>query len=176
MKTCSFRGCGRPHFAHTLCHTHYSQKRRGDELTPIRARRNRAALAERDDQGRKSCPRCSQWLPECDFMPDEKRSDGLSTYCKPCRSAHARAWRYGLDPADVERMIRAQGGTCRLCPARLADGYCVDHNHECCPGIKTCGECVRGLLCQECNKLIGKLESDGERLTKMIAYLKESHG
>lgn len=108
-------------------------------------------------------------------MPDTQKSDGLSTYCKPCRSAHARAWRYGLDPEDVERMIHAQGGLCAICPARLADGYCVDHDHACCPGVKTCGACVRGLLCQECNRLVGKLESNPERLTKMLGYMKGRH-
>lgn len=173
---CSFTGCGRPHYARTLCHTHYSQTRRGSELSPIRPRRASGATQTRDADGRKLCPKCDLWHSEHDFVPDPSHSDGLSTYCKPCRSAHMRAWRYGLEPSDLERMIHDQGGDCRLCPASLADGYCVDHDHGCCPDVKTCGACVRGLLCHECNKLLGKIETNPDRLVRMLAYLGDDDG
>lgn len=176
METCVFGGCGRRRYLRKWCRSHYQQYLDGKELTPIRAQRPNWAPAERDSEGRKLCTRCELWLPEKLFSKRKTSSDKLATYCKACHSAYARESRYNLTAEDLMAMIHQQGGTCRLCPARLADGYCVDHNHECCPGTKTCGECVRGLLCQECNKLIGKLESDRERLTKMLAYLKESHG
>ncbi len=35
---CKFPGCGRPHEAHGVCHTHLAQMNRGRPLTPIRAR------------------------------------------------------------------------------------------------------------------------------------------
>ena len=173
---CSFAGCGRPHYARTLCHTHYTQHKRGKPLAEIGPRRGvvksgQRATTLRDEQGRKLCIRCGLWSFESDFIRDASHADGLSTYCKPCRSAHARAWRYGLEPTDVERMVSEQGGACAVCPARLADGYCIDHDHACCPGAKTCGKCLRGLLCQECNKLLGKIESDPNRLDRMLAYI-----
>jgi len=39
----------------------------------------------------------------------------------------------------------------------------VDHDHRCCPGsatVKTCGQCVRGLLHGPCNRLVGMIENN----------------
>lgn len=30
----------------------------------------------------------------------------------------------------------------------------VDHDHTCCPGVTTCGKCIRGLAHQHCNQII----------------------
>lgn len=168
--SCDFPDCDRPHFAKGWCHPHYEQGRRGTPLRPVRSRRDPNATRVRDDQGRKWCPKCSLWVAPAQFVPDPSHSDGLSTYCKACRSAHARAWRYGLTPDDLARMVHDQDGHCLACPTVLADGFCVDHDHACCPGQKTCGECVRGLLCEECNKLLGKIEQDPDRLARLLAY------
>lgn len=35
----------------------------------------------------------------------------------------------------------------------------VDHDHRCCPGETSCGNCVRGLTHETCNKRIGYLEA-----------------
>ena len=171
MKTCTFEGCGRPHYARTLCHPHYWRMRRGMPLVPIAGRRHPNETLKRDDQGRKFCIKCELWISESNFVDDPGTSDGLGSYCKPCRSAQARAWKYGLTPDQVASMIHDQSSSCKTCDSPLSDGYCVDHDHACCPGNRSCGECVRGLLCQECNMLIGKLELDPERLKKMLSYI-----
>lgn len=142
-------------------------------MRPIAPRRASAQLRLRDEQGRKQCSKCSIWLPEADFVRDPAHSDGLTSYCKACRSIHARAWKYGTTPEGLERIAGSQGGMCATCSTHLADGFCVDHDHSCCPGAKTCGNCIRGLLCQECNKLIGKLEGDRARLARILDYIKE---
>lgn len=33
----------------------------------------------------------------------------------------------------------------------------TDHDHECCPGARSCGVCVRGIVCYDCNNIEGKI-------------------
>lgn len=77
-------------------------------------------------------------------------------------------------------MKAEQGDRCLICgnkPHLLV----VDHDHKCCPQRhKTCGKCVRGLLCRSCNTLIGLAKESEEVLSKAIEYLqsyrKANHG
>jgi hypothetical protein len=47
----------------------------------------------------------------------------------------------------------------------------VDHDHNCCPSKKTCGKCIRGLLCMDCNRGLGYFRDDTARLDRAISYL-----
>jgi hypothetical protein len=47
----------------------------------------------------------------------------------------------------------------------------VDHDHRCCPGDKSCGQCVRGLLCQNCNAAAGMVGDDPSRARALADYL-----
>lgn len=75
-------------------------------------------------------------------------------------------------------MVDAQDGLCAVCGQpettvhyrtgkvqRLA----VDHDHYCCPGKKSCGRCIRGLLCERCNTR--RLEDDPELFRAYADYL-----
>jgi hypothetical protein len=63
-----------------------------------------------------------------------------------------------------EETLVEQDGHCALCEALPAEDrrFQVDHDHACCPTDKThrktCGECIRGLLCEACNTELGSLE------------------
>ena len=53
----------------------------------------------------------------------------------------------------------------------------IDHDPRCCsreenPQIKTCGECVRALLCKACNHAIGFLERYPQRVYMWIDYIR----
>lgn len=83
---------------------------------------------------------------------------------------------YGLTPEQYDELLEAQGGACALsgCPATAEDQgqlLSVDHDHACCPGWRSCGACVRGLLCWSCNALLGHAHDDPELLRGAIAYL-----
>lgn len=48
----------------------------------------------------------------------------------------------------------------------------VDHDHRCCPGdTKSCGKCIRGLICRPCNLAIGMLGNDSARSRALADYL-----
>ncbi len=74
--------------------------------------------------------------------------------------------RYGLSVADIEGMFSAQHGTCAICSKDLAiRKYVVDHHAE-------TGK-VRGLLCFNCNNLLGMCHDDITILQTAIQYLIE---
>jgi hypothetical protein len=91
--------------------------------------------------------------------------------------AQVRDRRYGLAAGQFDAMLVAQGGRCSICLSEFAAGLLtphVDHDHTCCPGQKSCGKCVRGLLCSPCNSAIGLLGDEPERVLRAGAYLERA--
>ena len=54
--------------------------------------------------------------------------------------------------------------------------YCIDHDHNCCSGVYSCGRCVRGLLCRGCNTGLGHFKDNVDRLAAAMIYLNSSGG
>ena len=80
----------------------------------------------------------------------------------------------GLTLKEYELMLNSQGGGCAICGGQDQHkdrNLSIDHDHSCCPGEKTCGNCNRGLLCGKCNRAIGLLNDDVELIKKIIKYL-----
>lgn len=51
----------------------------------------------------------------------------------------------------------------------------IDHNHSCCPGQKTCGKCIRGILCFRCNTVLGLLENEPHLLPEYLKRYTNSY-
>lgn len=80
--------------------------------------------------------------------------------------------RFRISTDDYNKMLDLQGGVCAICrqpPGSHRLG--VDHDHLCCLGKKSCGKCVRGLLCDNCNFMLAKAKDDTGRLRNAIRYL-----
>lgn len=80
---------------------------------------------------------------------------------------------YGLTQADYDDLVAVQRGQCAICTTTEpgSRGWFIDHDHGCCPGIGSCGNCVRGLLCHDCNLLLGMAKDSTERLDRAKTYL-----
>lgn len=88
-----------------------------------------------------------------------------------------RLWSlFRLRREDYDAILDAQGHVCAVCkqPNRHKKGFHVDHDHSCCPGQKSCGKCVRGVLCNGCNAALGHAEDSPDRLRQLIQYLEYS--
>lgn len=97
------------------------------------------------------------------------------SHCKLCNSGYDLYRRYGITQEQYNQMLLDQQGGCAICgrPPDLVGTLTVDHDHLCCSGRKTCGQCLRGLLCGYCNRGLGMFLDDTERLMKAYKYLKE---
>lgn len=78
--------------------------------------------------------------------------------------------RFNLTLEQYQALEDAQGGRCAIC-GQVPDVLCVDHDHACCPGHQSCGECIRGLLCQACNKAIAFLKDNPAVAMSAAEYL-----
>lgn len=85
---------------------------------------------------------------------------------------------YGISLEKYRKMEADQGGVCAICrqpPTVRRKGQVlalhVDHDHSCCSGNKSCGRCVRSLLCSKCNFGIGQFQDNPNLLRAAIHYL-----
>lgn len=181
-KPCKVGGCDSTALSFGMCDKHYrrwklhgttDQRARGPQRKPRR------------------CP-CGEVDPT-NFHPHQ------ASECKKCHYERSKRWRaahpervaeltrnsnmkrhYGITPERYEEMVREQGGGCAACggpPTRTGGGtvrFVVDHDHGCCPGIKSCGHCVRGLLCNACNRALGYAVDSPDRLERLRDYLVRS--
>lgn len=171
-KTCTFDECGRPAVSRGLCGSHANQQKRGKPLSPLRSRQKTTI---RDELGRKRCSTCATWQDPARFYPSSKNADGLNTYCKRCDRDMRLRRNYGIGVTQYEELLARQGGGCAICNGVPKDGPSlhVDHDHACCSGRKkSCGACVRGLLCEDCNRALGMFRDDTTRFEAAIRYLK----
>ena len=82
---------------------------------------------------------------------------------------------FKIDLAKFNQMLAEQGGVCAGCgtsePKGAYNQWVVDHDHACCPKKRTCGKCVRGILCHHCNATLGWSQENIKRLLGLISYL-----
>lgn len=81
---------------------------------------------------------------------------------------------------EHEAMFEAQGKVCAGCggddSGETNRHWHTDHDPACCPtGTRTCGKCVRGILCRWCNLALGIAKNDASRLRGLANYLENYH-
>lgn len=69
--------------------------------------------------------------------------------------------RYGANAVEhYSKQLGLQNNVCAICHNPFPRVPCQDHNHHCCNGYKSCGKCLRGLLCNHCNNGLHFLENE----------------
>jgi hypothetical protein len=136
----------------------------------------------------KVCPTCREEQSSSAFGPSNQNPDGLKYACRKCTNAYGKSWndahpeslrgwklmRMGLTLKQYNTLRELQGGVCASCGGFPAEGHRleVDHNHDCCNGKFSCGECVRALLCGRCNRAAGHVQDDPDVLEALAIYLR----
>ena len=133
-----------------------------------------------EDGSARRCGHCGKWKPATPehFEANRRKPNGIGSRCRGClkeynhtptrrarRHRHHLRDEYQLTPLEYSDMERAQGHTCALCgePCSTGRRLAVDHDHE-------TGR-VRGLLCNQCNRVLGLAGDDPDRLRRMAAYV-----
>lgn len=108
------------------------------------------------------------------FEPSDTFGQGKTVrlICKDAWMERSKSRVYNVPRNWYDIKLIEQGGHCALCPAvtsragkKKDSRLCIDHDHKCCnEGAKSCGKCVRGLLCHACNQRLGYFEQFLEAL------------
>ena len=81
-------------------------------------------------------------------------------------SDNYRIWKYGVTPEQVTELKRKQDYKCAICRKELPEKFVVDHSH-------VSGK-VRGLLCRNCNLMIGWAKDSSDICESASQYLKDT--
>jgi hypothetical protein len=149
---------------------------------------------------KKLCPKCTKTLDISCFDKSSKNTNGLQFWCKECCKVSkknryrlrrkevgilsrktALKTKYNMTPEQYKALEQKQNFVCAICKKQetvvsnptngTIDSLRVDHDHRCCSGEKSCGKCVRGLLCSECNLGLSKFKDSTSLLLEAIVYL-----
>lgn len=172
--TCPVQGCTNP--------TNYRQRPCADHLMEFSA------------AGVKWCsnPGCDDPAKTVgEFHRNRSTDDGLAGWCKTCiknyateksdlistRTAKRReanpGLKHGLTAEQYWGMWTRQDDKCAICAKRFDRGGtgatrpCIDHDHAHCPGGSGCPKCVRSLLCNSCNVMLGRAFDDPVMLRRL---------
>lgn len=152
-------GSGRVQFPCSDCIREYQKRYAGNDEFNAHRRKQYANDPEKQAKNRERHQRL--------MLDPAYRAAQVERVKKWVDSNPLRRWatqlsRYSITPDDYEKIFAAQGSVCAGCLAppngrKLA----VDHNHRCCDGDFSCGACIRGLLCDTCNRrILGNAEKN----------------
>lgn len=148
-RICEFEGCDRPVAGPNYCQSHQKAFNRGEELKPIKKYNSY--------RGGVAC--LIEW---CD------NSAAAKGYCRK----HAHLIKFQMSATFVNELFKSP--KCYICGSQPGDGQRglhVDHDHSHCE--TGCEDCIRGLLCKNCNHALGFFNDDITVLKSAISYLQE---
>ena len=134
----------------------------------------------------KKCTKCGKQKPLSEFYKQKITLDGFAYKCKACANMYVKHWKinnpkkhkihqkrrdlkskYSLSLEQFNKMLVLQDNKCEVCNTTFKNEKSthVDHCH-------TTGN-VRGLLCANCNVLLGMSKDSIDVLKSAQGYLKK---
>lgn len=133
----------------------------------------------------RKCSKCKVVKEYSEFFKEKRKKDGYGYLCKACSKLKQQSSgyykrhkmriiekKYSITESGILEMYNSQNKQCKICKNNyltISDhqGLYIDHCHE-------TGK-VRGLLCANCNKLLGNAKDNINILQSAIIYLKQSN-
>ena len=115
-----------------------------------------------------------------------RKKEKPCNYCRLAANKYRREKRkididkLGYDPRRFKRhnttkeaydnLLSKYNGMCWIC--KIEKAIHIDHDHNCCNDDSfSCGKCIRGVLCSNCNTAIGLFKDNKNILKEAIKYL-----
>lgn len=140
----------------------------------------------------KICNKCAKEKPIELFRKQKGSSTGYAKTCKKCHSDYMVSYynnnpdkkaekvrlnsyykpnwnRHNISEEQYQQLLAKYSGKCHSCRERDASN--IDHDHSCCSGVFSCGFCVRGILCNQCNTALGLLKDDSVMVSALLSYI-----
>ena len=141
----------------------------------------------------KVCVKCKIEKPSEDFCKGKNYKNGRRGTCKKCHTnyqiryyeqnkdkreeknkmntRYVYPWkRHHLEEKQYIDLMNKFDGKCHICKKNEATS--IDHDHSCCQkGKRSCGKCVRGILCRGCNTALGSLREDPDTIQSLLKYI-----
>lgn len=132
----------------------------------------------------KKCPTCKEDLAldkywkgqsSCILCTKHKQNTRWLSRTPKKRLEQHLKYKYGITPQDFADAFKKQDGKCSICTKELPNlltyedkqrDYAIDHNHE--------TGAFRGILCLNCNSLLGMAQDNTEILKSAITYLEQN--
>lgn len=135
----------------------------------------------------KKCTKCGKIKIITEYYVNKSSKLGYKSQCKICENQRDKLYRlknprlrnkedrrvrvkkYGITLDKYIELFNFQNGCCAICRRSEKDmlkSLCIDHNH-------LTGK-IRGLLCHNCNNMLGHAKDDFIILENAILYLNQS--
>jgi hypothetical protein len=118
------------------------------------------------EQGRSFDRVCKMCGSEFIYLSRSLNGEGRFSRCQSCQSLFKKFKQFtpsiavhNLSILQFMELLELQNNSCALCHNRTVSDLHIDHDHKCCSVKQYCGHCVRGLLCHNCNCMIGFYEN-----------------
>jgi hypothetical protein len=132
------------------------------------------------------CSKCQKWFESNLMVKNIKRKNGLGSKCLQCCCKHAKKKfeiygdlrtsesrrkellrrDYNMTPEDYSNLLVKQDFRCKICSRHQSEcksTFCVDHSHT--------TNKLRGLLCRDCNLMLGLFQDQISSIQAAIDYL-----
>jgi hypothetical protein len=170
VRICSVRECEKRIHARSLCKSHYWQLWTQGGVPRTDPNRLLHRITNADVS--RSVGHCAVCGPKTPIRIRPGRGHECMNRRKQDEDTQ-RAAMYSLTVDVLERMKIDQWWRCAICQ-ELTDQLAVDHDHSCCPTkTRSCGKCVRGLLCRNCNLALGYLRDNPDFAEAAAVYLRK---